>query len=80
MTDEIIYPTGTTCEITPLRPTKDNSMPQRSIHKLYEQIRKSKSKAECGSYIRFSGWIPWNDMPEDVREKLNRMFPKVDED
>jgi len=78
--DDIIYPTGTTCEISPHRPTKDTSMPKRSILHLYEEIRNGKTKAEVGAAIRFSGWIPWNDMPKDVREKLNRMFPKKEED
>ena len=64
------------CEVTYPRPAKDKSMPQRSILHLYEQIRNSKNKAECGAAIRFSGWIPWNDMPPDIREKLNKFFPK----
>lgn len=79
MTD-IIYPIGTTCEVSPNRPTKDKSMPQRSMPKLYDHIRKAKNKAEAGAAMRQSGWIPWNDMPEDVRDKLNRMFPRLDFD
>ena len=73
MSDEIIYPTGTTCEISPHRPTKDTSMPQRSMPNLYNQLRDAKNKAEVIECLRRSGWIPWNDVPQDVIEKLNRM-------
>lgn len=70
--EDIIYPTGTTCEITPYRPTKDTSMPQRSMPHLYDQIRDAKNKAEIIMALRKSGWIPWNDVPKDVWDKLEK--------
>jgi len=71
MSDEIIYPPGTTCEISPHRPTKDTSVPQRSILHLYEEIREAgKNKGKIITALRKAGWIPWNDVPPDVWELL----------
>ena len=60
------------CEVTYPRPVKDKSMPEQSILHLYDQIRKSKNKAECILALRKCGFIPWNDVPKDVWEKLER--------
>jgi hypothetical protein len=60
------------CEVTYPRPTKDKSMPQRSVTQLYDQIRNAKNKAECIMALRKCGFIPWNDVPKDVWDKLER--------
>jgi len=70
--EDIIYPTGTTCEITPHRPTKDNSMPQRSVPHLYQQLRDARNKAEMIDVLWRSGWIPKNEVPKDVWEKVKK--------
>jgi len=79
--EDIIYPTGTTCEITPLRPTKDNSMPDHTFTtpKFYACMRAAKTKAEGGACYRkyISAGAPggFNNIPTDVWEKQEKWFP-----
>lgn len=46
---------------------------RQSILELYQMIRAAKNKAECGAALR--QFVPWNDPPRDVWDKLEDMFP-----
>jgi len=78
---EFVYPTGAVCDVSrPLVTVKEHhAMPKPStkqnINELYRALRAAKTKAEAGAAMR--RFIVWNDIPDDIWEKLEDMFPTV---
>lgn len=74
-----IYPPGTQCEVTrhiipneePILPTYTST--KANIPLLYKALKAAKNKAEAGAAMR--KFIVWNEVPEDVWEKLEEWFP-----
>lgn len=67
---DLIFPEGTHCEISPHRPTKDTSMPQKSIPEMYSRLNQAKTKAEWIQIL----WenVQHNDIPREVWEKKQK--------
>jgi len=78
---EFVYPSGAVCDVSrPLVTVKEHhAMPKTStkqnINELYRALRAAKTKAEAGACMR--RFIVWNDIPDDIWEKLEDMFPTV---
>lgn len=79
MSEEIIFPEGTSCEINkPLITTQEQppvklDSPKNNLPILYAALKASKNKAEAGAAMR--KFIAWNDIPPEVWDKLQEMFP-----
>ena len=73
---EYVYPEGTACEVThpPIRVSI--SMPKsykNNLPELYKALLEAKTKAEAGAAMR--KFIVWNDVPDEVWEKMESWFP-----
>jgi len=77
-----IYAEGAVCDVS--RPLVSHQevpvMPKpmstkQNMNELYRALRAAKTKAEAGAAMR--RFIVWNDIPEDIWDKLDEMFPTV---
>jgi hypothetical protein len=73
------FPEGTFCEVhypaiqsIQEVPLKDTST-KANLPALYKALRAAKNKAEAGAAMR--KFIVWNEIPEDIWNKLEEWFP-----
>ena len=75
-----IYAEGAVCDVSrplvshqvaPVMPNPKSY--KQDINELYRALRAAKNKAEAGAAMR--RFIVWNDIPEDIWDKIEDMFP-----